>query len=140
MYKSFLIFLFLIICVPTLGQNLTKPEVDRLANLYTEQEKYDSTSLTLVSFANQEHQKGNLETALEYQIKNCKLVEQHINYFVDNGFTLQDMYNNYGMVMVLQRDLNQTTDAINTYLELSKTIKLYTPEDLPFYTNIIAST
>jgi len=140
MYKSFLIFLFLIICVPTLGQNLTKPEVDRLANLYTEQEKYDSTSLTLVSFANQEHQKGNLETALEYQIKNCKLVEQHINYFVDYGFTLQDMYNNYGMVMVLQRDLNQTTDAINTYLELSKTIKLYTPEDLPFYTNLIAST
>ena len=140
MYKSFLIFLFLFICVRTSGQNLTKPEVDRLANLYTEQEKYDSTSLTLVSFANQEHQKGNLETALEYQIKNCKLVEQHINYFVDYGFTLQDMYNNYGMVMVLQRDLNQTTDAINTYLELSKTIKLYTPEDLPFYTNLIAST
>ena len=75
MYKSFLIFLFLIICVPTLGQNLTKPEVDRLVKLYTEQEKYDSTSLMLVSFANQEHQKGNLDTALEYQIMNCRLVE-----------------------------------------------------------------
>ena len=140
MYKSFLIFLFLIICVPTLGQNLTKPEVDRLVKLYTEQEKYDSTSLMLVSFANQEHQKGNLDTALEYQIMNCRLVEQYINFFVDHGFTLQDMYNNYGMIMVLQRDLNQTTDAINTYLELSKTIKQYTPEDLPFYTNLIAST
>lgn len=140
MYKSFINFLFFFICVSALGQNLTRPEVERLAKLYIEQEKYDSTSLTFVSFANQEHQKGNLETALEYQIKNCRLVEQYINNFVDYGFTLQDMYNNYGMVIVLQRDLNQTTDAINTYLELSKTIKLYTPEDLPFYTNLIAST
>ena len=140
MYKLFFIFLSLFISVSTFGQNLTKSEVDRLVRLYTEHEKYDSTSLMLVTFANQEHQKGNLEIALEYQIKNCRLVQQYINNFVDYGLTLQDMYNNYGMVMVLQRDLNQTTDAIDTYLELSKTIKLYTPDDLPFYTNLIAST
>lgn len=140
MHKSFINLVFLFICVSALGHNLTGPEVDRLVKLYIEQEKYDSASLTLVSFANQEHQKGNLEIALKYQIQNCRLVEQYINNFVDYGVTFQDMYNNYGMVMVLQRDLNKTNDAINTYLELSKTIKLYTPEYLPFYTNIIAGT
>lgn len=140
MYKLLINFFFLFVCVSISGQNLTKPEVDRLIKVYTEQEKYDSTYLMLVSFANQEQKKGNLETALDYQIKKCELVEQHINSFVDYGLTLKDLYNNYGMVMVLQRDLKQTNDAINTYLGLSKAIKLYSPEDLPSYTYLIAST
>ncbi len=139
--KRFLLFL---LCITygmiTSAQSLKKADVDKLVYQYVEKEKYDSASLMLVMFANQEHDKGNLETALEYQIKNCELIEQHINSFVTYGITLYDMYNNYGMVFVLQRDLNRTTDAIDTYIELARTIKRYTPNALPFYTNLIAST
>ena len=120
--------------------DLEKTDVDRLANLYIEQEKYDSTSLILISFANQEHKKGNLEMALDYQLRNCTLIEQHTKAFIDYGITLKDLYNNYGMVFILQRDLNRTEDAINSYLDLSRIIKRYSPDELPFYTNLIAST
>lgn len=140
MRKTFFIFIFAGFCLSVSAQDLKKVDVDRLVNMYAEQTKYDSASWLLVTFANQEHAKGNLESALEYQIKNCELIEQHIDAFVSYGITLKDMYNNYGMVFVLQRDLNLTTDAIGTYIELSKVIKLYNPEELPFYTNLIAST
>lgn len=140
MKKTFFLFIFAVFCLSISAQDLKKVDVDELVNMYAEQTKYDSASWLLVSYANQEHTKGNLEDALEYQIKNCELIEQHIDDFVSYGITLNDMYNNYGMVFVLQRDLNRTTDAISTYLELSKVIKLYNPEELPFYTNLIAST
>ena len=140
MKKALFLFICIAFCVALSAQNLNKTEVDRLADLYTNHEKYDSVSLMLVSFANQEHQKGNLETALEYQIKNCELIEKHIDSFVAYGITLNELYANYGMVLVLQRDLNRSIDAINTYLELAQTIKLYSPNELPFYTSLIAST
>lgn len=140
MKKPFFLFLCMFFCATVSAQNLSKTEVDRLADSYVSQEKYDSVSLAFVTFANQEQQKGNLETALEYQIKNCELIEKHINSFVDYGMTLSEFYANYGMVFVLQRDLNRTDEAINTYLELARAIKQYSPDELPFYTNLIAST
>lgn len=140
MKKALFLFLCIVFCISVSAQNLNKAEVDSFVDLYTYQGKYDSVSLMLVSFANQEHQKGNLETALEYQIKNCELIEKHIDSFVAYGITLNELYANYGMVFVLQRDLNRSTDAINTYLELAQTIKLYSPNELPFYTSLIAST
>lgn len=140
MKKTLFLFFCIVINALVSAQNLNRTEVDKLVDVYAEHEKYDSVSLLLVTFANQEHQKGNLETALEYQIKNCELIEKHIDSFVSYGITLNDMYNNYGMVFVLQRDLNRTTDAINSYLELAHTIKLYSPDELPFYTSLIAST
>lgn len=140
MKKALALLLCVFFCAAVSAQNLTKTKVDRLVNSYTSQEKYDSASLVLVTFANQEHQKGNLETALEYQIKNCELIEHHTNYFIQQGFTLRDFFNNYGMVFVLQRDLGNNLDAISTYLELANLIRQYSPSDLPFYTNLIAST
>ena len=140
MKKALALLLCVFFCAAVSAQNLTKTKVDRLVDTYTSQEKYDSASLVLITFANQEHQKGNLETALEYQIKNCKLIEQYTNYFIQRGFTLRDFFNNYGMVFVLQRDLGNNLDAISTYLELANIIIRYSPSDLPFYTNLIAST
>ncbi len=140
MKKLFLIFVYVLYCTAVLAQNLIKTEVDRLADSYTSMGKYDSVSLLLVTFANQEHQKGNLETALEYQIKNCELIERNTNYFVQCGITLKDFFNNYGMVFILQRDLGNSIDAISTYLELAEIIIRYAPSELPFYTNLIAST
>lgn len=135
-----LILLFFIFCITISAQNLEKADVDSLVSLYNEQEKYDSTSLLLVNFAHQEQRKGNLSLALEYQINNCELIEKHATFFGSRGFTLKDFYNNYGMVLVLQRDLNRSSDAIKTYLGLARIIKQFSPNDLPFYTDLIAST
>lgn len=140
MKKVFFVLFFVLSCLLVSGQGLSKSEVDSLVSLYTEQGKYGSVSEMLVTYANQEHCNGNLEIALEYQIKNCEFVEQHIDSFATNGLTLKDFFANYGMVFVLQRDLNQTIDAIDTYLGLSQAIKTYSPEDLPFYANLIAGT
>lgn len=140
MKRTFFIILWVAIFLEVSAQDLIKTEVDSLVEFYTERRQYDSVSLMLTQFANQEHQKGNLEIALDYQIKNCELIEHHIDSFVAYGLTLIDLYPNYGMVFVLQRDLNKVTEAISTYLELARVIKQYTPEELPFYTNLIAST
>ncbi len=122
------------------AQGLLKTDVDNLVESYINKGDFDSASSMLVTFANQEHQNNNLDIALEYQIKYRDMVEQNVDYFAAKGFTLIDLYNIYGMIFVLQRDLGQFTDAIDTYHELASTIKLYSPNELPFYTNLIAST
>lgn len=138
--KRLLFLLCITLGTITSAQSLRRADVDKLVYQYIEEEKYDSASFLMVKFANQEHDKGNLETALEYQIKNCELTEQHAAVLAAYGLTLIDLFNNYGMVFVLQRDLGQTIEAINTYLNLSHAIKHFSPENLPFYTNLIAST
>ena len=140
MKKVFFVLFFVLSCLLVSGQGLSKSEVDSLVSLYTEQGKYGSASEMLVTYANQEHCNGNLEIALEYQIKNCEFVERHIDTFAAYGLTLKAFFANYGMVFVLQRDLNRAIDAIDTYLGISQAIKTYSPEDLPFYANLIAGT
>lgn len=140
MKKVLFLAFCILVCINISAQNLNKTEVDRVVNQYIEQKEYDYASMMLVQFANQEHQNGNLRIALEYQIKNCELIEQHIDSFISYGITFSEFFANYGMVMVLQRDLNETIDAINTYIELSQLLIQYTPDELPFYTDLIAST
>lgn len=134
----FLSLLFL--CISVSAQQNKKNEVDSLITKYIEQRMYGSASELMVNYAIEEQNKGNLEAALEYQIKNCELVEQHAVFFGQNGLTLQDLFNNYGMVFVLQRDLGKDTLAIKSYLDLAKIVVQYSPPDLPFYTDLIAST
>jgi len=140
MKKVLFLAFCILVCINISAQNLNKTEVDRVVNQYIEQKEYDYASMMFVQFANQEHQNGNLRIALEYQIKNCELIEQHIDSFISYGITFSEFFANYGMVMVLQRDLNETIDAINTYIELSQLLIQYTPDELPFYTDLIAST
>lgn len=140
MRRTLLFMLFIAINGLALSQDYNKYIVDSLVRVYIENGKYDSASLVMVVFANQEHKEGNLKTALEYQLRNVELVEQNIDIFASYGLTIQDLLNDYGMISVLQRDLGETTKAIETYLTLARIAKLYLPQELPFYTNLMAST
>ena len=130
----------LFLCISVSAQQNKKNEVDSLITEYIKKGMYGSASEIMTNYAIEEQNKGNLEVALEYQRKNCELVEQHADFFGRNGLTLKDLFNNYGMVFVLQRDLGLDTLAIKSYLELSKIILQYSPTDLPFYSDLIAST
>lgn len=139
--KKFLCILILISALfQSNAQSIDTFSINKQVSYYEQNEQFDSASLLLVQSANKAQDCGELEIALNYQIRNCELVEQQINAFAAYGLTLDALYANYGMVFVLQRDLGKKADAINTYLELAQTIKIYSPDILPFYTNLIAST
>lgn len=139
--KKYLCILILISALfQSKAQSIDTISINKQVSYYIQNDKLDSASLLLVQSAIKAQDYGDLDIALRYQIRNCELIEQHINTFVSYGITLNNMYANYGMVFVLQRDLGKKADAINTYLELARTIKKYSPDVLPFYTNLIAST
>lgn len=122
------------------AQSVDTAFVNKQVAYYCNNGQFGSASLLLVQTAKKAQDSNELKTALNYQIRNCELVEQEIDYFFQNGFTLKDFFSNYGMVIVLQRDLGQKKEAIQTYLDLSYIISKYAPNELLFYTDLIAST
>lgn len=141
MRKAFLYVIALLIgTVSISAQQYNKAELDSLIADYVKHDMYGSASLQMVRYAVELQNHGDLEQALEYQIKNCELIEQHIDFFVQQGLTLRDLLNHYSSVMVLQRDLRQDTLAIKTYIEIAKIVNQYSRSDLPYFTDMIAST
>ena len=134
------ILLWLVLAFNIRAQSVDTAFVNKQVAYYCNNGQFGSASLLLVQTAKKAQDSNELKTALIYQIRNCELVEQKIDYFIQNGFTLKDFFSNYGMVFVLQRDLGQKKEAIQTYLDLSYIISKYAPNELLFYTDLIAST
>ena len=100
--------------------------------------KYVSASNRIVEYALYLNSIGDKESSLDYQIWNCNLVEEHLDYFFDNGLTLEEYFANREMVCILYRDLGQKTNAIKTYLSIINDMKSVAPDLIPFFTNFIA--
>lgn len=122
------------------SQQLDTTRVIYEVSKYIQQEYFDSAGLILSEYVKHAIEKKDYSEALFYQIKYCELVEQNAEYFALNGFTLKNLFNAYSMIMVLQQNVGEDTNSIKTYLELSRAIEEYSPHELPYYTNLIAST
>ena len=100
--------------------------------------RYVSASNKIVEYALYLNSIGDKESSLDYQIWNCNLVEENLDYFIDHGLTIEEYFANREMVCILYRDLGQKTNAIKTYLSIINDMKIVAPNLIPFFTNFIA--
>lgn len=136
--RFFISILLMVISISASAQDVTRQDVDKQVDSYINQEYYDSASLVLIYFANQEYAMGNKEVALEYQKKNCDLIELHFNYFIQKGLTLKEYFDQYSTLFFLQSNLNQKEESIMTCLKLLEKVKRKLPQYLPYYAQIMA--
>lgn len=117
---------------------LDRTEVDSLVCFHIERAEYAQATLLITQFVSQKQNEDSLEVALEYAIKNRELVEEHIASFAMWGITPEQYFNICEKVYFLEIKLGLDVDAIKDYLELSRAIKMISPEDLPHYAHSIA--
>ena len=117
---------------------LDRTEIDSLVCFHIERAEYARATLLITQFVSQKQNEDSLEVALEYAIKNRELVEDHIASFAMWGMTPEQYFNICEKVYFLEIKLGLDVDAIKDYLELSRAIKMISPEDLPHYAHSIA--
>ena len=133
------IFLFFI-CVLThvyCFSQIKNNEIIDSINSYISEGLFVKASNRIVDIALYLESIGEKESALSYQIWNCKLIEDNIDYFGDHGLSLEGYFSNKEKVCILYRDLGQKTNAINMYLSIIKEMKATAPDLIPFFTNFI---
>ena len=139
--KSFFTIVFLISTSPIWGQLLpTKVEVETVFKAKCEQGDFLSASNYIIDCAIKRQEIGDKNTALDYQLKNCDLIDKHIDYFNKKGLTLDDYFYNWEVVSLLYRDLGHIDECISVFLNVINKMKDSAPDMLPSYSKIIATT
>lgn len=125
----------------SIGQDLpTKMEVDSIYEELCNEGLYTNASNYIVDYAIKLSESGDKKNALDYQLRNCTLIEKHIDFFRENGLTLDNYYANWEVVSILYRDLGYTDKCIELYLKIIKCMKIDAPDLIPSYAKIIAPT
>ena len=107
-------------------------------NIYINEGLYVKASNRIVEYALYLGSIGDKKSALDYQKWNCNLVEEHLNYFIDHGLSLEEYFANRDTVCILYRDLGLKSDAIKTYLSIINDMKKVAPSQIPIITDFIA--
>lgn len=137
-YKTVCCLLFFYVLSLLCHSQARHEEFDTLIKSYINDGLYVKASNAIVDYALYLDSIGDKESALEYQLMNCHLVEKHLDYFFDHGMTFPVYFSNREMVSIIYRDLGLHSNAIRTYLSVINDMKLVAPELIPFYTNFIA--
>ena len=117
----------------------TKVEVDSVFNSKCNVGDYYSASQYIVDCAIKRQDIGDKNTALDYQLKNCELIEKHIDYFNEKGLTIDEYFYNWETVSFLYRDLGYLDECISIYLNIINQMKDLAPDMLPSYSSVIAT-
>lgn len=138
--KYNLTFCLIFFTLPIWAQLLpTKVEVDSVFNSKCNVGDYFSASQYIVDCAIKRQDIGDKNTALDYQLKNCELIEKHIDYFNEKGLTIDEYFYNWETVSFLYRDLGYLDECISIYLNIINQMKDLAPDMLPSYSSVIAT-
>lgn len=139
-YNLILSFCLFMTVISTWGQLLpTKVEVDSVFNARCIEGQYLSASAYIVECASKRENIGDKTTALYYRLRNCELIEKHIDYFNEKGLTLDDYFFNWEIVSFLYRDLGNIDECISIYLNIINQMDTLAPDLLPSYSRMIAT-
>lgn len=138
--KSWLCFLYIVLCaIPLFGQTQSKEKIDSLVNAYCQEELYGSAFSLMSEYSIELEKKEDFETALDYALRNCKLISDKVQFFVDYGLSLSDFYTFWKRVCALEIKLGKNRDAIETFLMFLPQLREIAPEEIPNFAYTISS-
>lgn len=127
--------LFLVITSSLTGQDFSddkayiNKELDEKIN---SKNYYDASDLMII-FAQQLLKHGDTLSSLEYQLRNCELVDNHLDYFKNNGMTYEEYFSNWFVVISLEGWLKRKEESEQHLFSTLKKISIEAPYLLPQY-------
>lgn len=121
---------------PIWGQSLpTQHEVDSVYDAKCKAGDYITASNYIIDYSKRKFNDGDEEVALDYQLKNCELIEEHVDYFFNNGLTVNQYFNNWIVASLMCKNLGYLDDCISIYLDLKDSMNEYAPDLFIDFTN-----
>lgn len=104
-FRRLIVIAYLTICpLMLLAQIPSKTIINQKIDSFMVRGEYASASSLMIDYSLAALKARDSITGLQYQIENCKLINEHAQFFVENGLTIKDFLNNYAMVMTIEKD------------------------------------
>ena len=136
-------FVFLYLISSTLSANCQNNfkegnEIDDQISILIKNGQYVAASNIIVNYANKLQDSGDYLTALQYRLENCKLIDNHIEYFQKAGLTLEDYYTNWYITISLEGWTKKKKEGGRHLFSILGKMQKDAPELLPFYASTLA--
>lgn len=121
-------------------QNYTneKKIIDKKVAKYKKEGQLIAASNLMVDYANKLVREGDTLLALQYQLENCYLVDDHIEIFRKAGLTPELYFANWYITISLEGWLNKRNDGAKHLFSVLRKMQNEAPELLPFYASTLA--
>ena len=121
-------------------QNYTneKKIIDKKVAKYKKEGQLIAASNVMVDYANKLVREGDTLLALQYQLENCYLVDDHIEIFRKAGLTPELYFANWYITISLEGWLNKRNDGAKHLFSVLRKMQNEAPELLPFYASTLA--
>ena len=93
---------------------------------------YDASDLMII-FAKELLKYGDTASSLEYQLRNCELVDNNLDYYKENGMTEEEYFSNWFVVISLEGWLGKRKESEEHFFSVLSRINKESPKLLPFY-------
>lgn len=125
---------FLLSFTSSFAQIVSYENIDEQVDNYLSQGLLVNASNTLVDLAHKVGDEGDSISALNYQMANLLLVEDHIDYFKSKGLDDDAYFANWYVSITLARALNRTNIAIPMFIKMLQKINKCNPfKRMPLY-------
>lgn len=142
MKRFLLVVLFTLTIVSVKCQDFSREKsiIDKEVTSYIDKGLYINASDLLVNFAINLQNYGDTLSALHYQLENCKLVDNHIDYFLydHNYLTWESYFANWYMTISLEGWTNRKHEGALHLFSVLRKMQKEAPTLLPFYASTLA--
>ena len=111
--------------------------IDEQFNEYIKDGRLIDASELLVDYAINLEKQGDTLLALQYQLKNCFFVDDHIDYFKEH-LTPEEYFANWYITISLEGWLNKKNDGAKHLFYVLRKMQKEAPNLLPFYASTLA--
>lgn len=124
-----------IIVHSALGQNFSndKTYIDKELDERIRVGHFYAASDLMIIFAKELLKYGDTVSSLEYQLRNCELVDNNLDYYKENGMTEEEYFSNWFIVISLEGWLGKRKESEEHFFYVLSRINKESPKLLPFY-------
>jgi hypothetical protein len=139
--KKFLILLVITgLALSVECQNYTKEKrlIDKKVAKYIKEGQLVAASNLMVDYAIEMERQGDTLLALQYQLENCHLIDDHIDFFRKAGLTPEMYFANWYASISLEGWLKMKNEGAIHLFSLLRKMQKEAPDLLPFYASTLA--
>lgn len=128
------VILLLFTYISISAQQLNKADVDFQVAKLKEQGLFLQASGLLVKSGIYFEEHGDTISALHFQLENCNLIDEHLEYFRQKGLTPKIYYSNWYITVTLMACLGKS-EAVPYFVTMLESMSEEAPDMLPFYSS-----
>ena len=116
------------------AQQFNKADIDLQVAKLKEQGLFLQASGLLVKSGIYFEEHGDTISALHFQLENCNLIDEHLEYFRQKGLTPKIYYSNWYITVTLMACLGKS-EAVPYFVTMLESMSEEAPDMLPFYSS-----